>query len=90
MPRIVTCSPYSDPKDRWRILRPPASKETTVKKSRFSESQIVGVLKEHEAGTPTKELCRRHGISPATFYAWKAKFDRMEISDVAKDARARG
>jgi putative transposase len=55
-----------------------------VKKSRFSESQIVGVLKEHEAGTPTKDLCRRHGISPATFYAWKAKFGGMEISDVAK------
>jgi len=55
-----------------------------VKKSRFSESQIVGVLKEHEAGTPTKDLCRRNGISPATFYAWKAKFGGMEISDVAK------
>jgi putative transposase len=55
-----------------------------VKKSRFSESQIVGILKEHEAGTPTKDLCRRHGISPATFYAWKAKFGGMEISDVAK------
>ena len=40
--------------------------------------------KEHEAGTPTKDLCRRHGISPATFYAWKAKFGGMEISDVAK------
>jgi len=55
-----------------------------VKKSRFSESQIVGILKEHEAGTPTKDLCRRHGISPATLYAWKAKFGGMEISDVAK------
>jgi putative transposase len=55
-----------------------------VKKSRFSESQIVSVLKEHEAGMPTKDLCRRHGISPATFYAWKAKFGGMEISDVAK------
>jgi putative transposase len=55
-----------------------------VKKSRFSESQIVGVLKEPEAGTPTKDLCRRHGSSPATFDAWKAKFGGMEISDVAK------
>jgi putative transposase len=55
-----------------------------VKKSRFSETQIVGILKEHEAGVATKDLCRRHGISPATFYAWKAKFGGMEVSDVAK------
>jgi putative transposase len=55
-----------------------------VKKSRFSETQIVGILKEHEGGVATKELCRRHGVSPATFYAWKAKFGGMEVSDVAK------
>jgi len=55
-----------------------------VKKSRFSETQIVGILKEHEAGIATKDLCRKHGISPATFYAWKAKFGGMEVSDVAK------
>jgi putative transposase len=55
-----------------------------VKKSRFSETQIVGILKEHEAGVATKELCRRHGVSPATFYTWKAKFGGMEVSDVAK------
>lgn len=55
-----------------------------MKKSRFSETQIVGILKEHEAGVATKELCRRHGVSPATFYTWKAKFGGMEVSDVAK------
>jgi putative transposase len=55
-----------------------------VKKLRFTETQIVGILKEHEAGIATKDLCRRHGISPATFYNWKAKFGGMEISDVAK------
>ena len=60
-------------------------KETPlVKKSRFSETQIVGILKEHEAGIATKDLCRKHGVSPATFYAWKAKFGGMEVSDVAK------
>jgi putative transposase len=55
-----------------------------VKKSRFSETQIVAILKEHEAGIATKDLCRKHGVSPATFYSWKAKFGGMEVSDVAK------
>jgi len=55
-----------------------------MKKSRFSEIQIVGILKEHEAGLATNEVCRRHGISPATFYSWKSKFGGLEVSDVAK------
>jgi putative transposase len=55
-----------------------------VKKSRFTETQIVAILKEHEAGIATKDLCRKHGVSPATFYSWKAKFGGMEVSDVAK------
>jgi putative transposase len=55
-----------------------------VKKPRFTETQIVAILKEHEAGVATKDLCRRHGVSPATFYSWKSKFGGMEVSDVAK------
>jgi putative transposase len=55
-----------------------------LKKSRFSEEQIVGIIKESEAGAKTAELCRKHGISPATFYKWKSKFGGMEVGDVAK------
>jgi putative transposase len=55
-----------------------------VKKSRFTEQQIVGVLKESEAGAKTSDLCRKYGICPATFYKWKSKFGGLEVSDVAK------
>jgi putative transposase len=49
-----------------------------MKRSKFTEEQIIGILREQEAGAKTAELCRRHGISSATFYAWKAKFGGME------------
>ena len=55
-----------------------------MKKSRFSEVQIVGIVQELEAGLATNEICRRHGMSPATFYSWKPKFGGLEVSDVAK------
>ena len=53
-------------------------------KKRFTEEQIIRVLKEQESGQPTADVCRRHGISPATFYKWKAKFSGMEVSDAKK------
>jgi putative transposase len=62
----------------------PSSKETDVKKSRFTEAQIIGVLREQEAGSPTAEVCRRHGISEQTFYRWKAKYGGMGVSDAQK------
>ena len=53
-------------------------------KKRFSEEQIIKVLKEHETGAGTGDLCRRHGISQGTFYKWKAKFGGMDVSDAKK------
>lgn len=51
---------------------------------RFSEEQIIGILKEAEAGQPLAELVRRHGIAEATFYRWKAKFGGMELGDAKR------
>lgn len=53
-------------------------------KKRFSEEQIIRVLKEAEAGVKTSDLCRTHGISEATFYNWKAKFGGMDVSDAKR------
>ena len=55
-----------------------------MKRSRFSEEQIIAVLKEQEAGMPTAEVCRRHGVSSATFYKWKSKFGGLEVSDARR------
>ncbi len=55
-----------------------------MKAKRFSEEQIIGVLKEAEAGANTKDLCRKHGISTATFYSWKAKYAGMTVSEARR------
>jgi len=52
-----------------------------MRKSRFTEAQIIGMIKEQEAGLPTAELCRKRGLSPATFYKLKAKYGEMDLSD---------
>lgn len=55
-----------------------------MKSKRFSEEQIIAVLKEADAGAKTKDLCRRHGISEATFYNWKAKYAGIMVSEVRR------
>ena len=55
-----------------------------MRRSRFSEEQIIGILREQEAGAATAEVCRKHGISSATFYKWKAKYGGMEVSDARR------
>ena len=55
-----------------------------MRKSRFSEEQIINVLKEQQAGVPVADLCRKHGISDATFYTWRTKYGGIEVSDARK------
>ena len=55
-----------------------------MRQSRFNETQIIGILKEQEAGVATADVCRKHGSSPSSFCKWKAKYDGMEVSDAQR------
>src|SRR4051795_1249690 len=59
-------------------------RKTKVKSSRFSEEQIIGILKQSEAGAKTSELCRQHAISAATFYGWRSKYGGLEVSEARR------
>lgn len=62
-----------------------------MRKSRFSDEQIIAILREQEAGRPTAEVCRKHGVSDATFYKWKSKYGGMQVSEAkrSEDRRRR-
>lgn len=55
-----------------------------MKKARFTQDQIIGILKEHQAGATAADVCRKHGISDATFYTWRSKYGGMEVSEARR------
>jgi putative transposase len=59
-------------------------RETEMKQSRFTEERIIAILREHEAGSKTGDVCRKHGISSATFYKWKAKYGGLDVSEARR------
>jgi putative transposase len=77
---LAGLTPWKYPSDKLVS----AERKAGMKQARFSEEQIIGVLKEAEAGAKVSELCRRHGISDATFYTWRSKYGGLEVSEMRR------
>jgi putative transposase len=67
-----------------RVLRGKEAKEDAMRKSRFTEEQIIGILKEKDGGAKVVDLCRRHGITEQTYFRWKAKYGGLEVSEARR------
>ena len=80
LPRLLQCRPATFPAQ----FGAGTERHQAVKRSRFSEEQIIGILKEHAAGLTAAELCRKHGISDVTFYKWRSKYGGMEVSEAKR------
>ncbi len=76
----MTC-PLSLSRVNWSLA---LRKDQTMKRKRHTEERIIGILKENEAGVKTADLCRKHGISEASFYNWKAKYGGLEVSEAKR------
>ena len=74
-------APLSLSRVNWSLA---LRKDQTMKRKRHTEEQIIAILKEHEAGVKTADLCRKHGISEASFYNWKAKYGGLEVSEAKR------
>ena len=68
----------------FRVSPVSLARRRTLKRSRFTDEQIIGILKEHHAGATAKDLCRKHGISDATFYKWRSRYGGMEVSEARR------
>jgi putative transposase len=79
---LLTCSPETPPVLSLGFCSP--LRRQAMREGRFTEEQIIKVLKEHAAGLSASDLCRKHGISDATFYKWRSRYGGMEISDARK------
>jgi len=70
--------------EKWSFVGQEEGEQNDMKRSRYSEEQVIGILREGESGTPVKTVCAKHNISEATYYAWKRKYGGMDVSEARR------